>query len=111
MRRRLLILALAALLCATGCFGPHPRIVHQELRPPAGPGRPCLLTVTVSNDSRGEGQAEVTSRLRDARGAVVGQASRDFDLAPHETVSVVLEIQPAGPGPYHAESDVKAPPQ
>jgi hypothetical protein len=111
MKRQLLTLAVVALLAATACFGPHPRIVRQELRPPSQAGGPWLLAVTVANDSGGEGQAEITSRLRGQGGAVVGQASRDVDLAPHETVSVVLELQPAGPGPYRAESDVKAPPQ
>jgi hypothetical protein len=111
MKRMLVVLAATALLTATACFGPHPRIIRQQLRPPAQADGPWLLAVTVANDSGGEGQAEITSRLRGQDGAVVGQVSREVDLAPHETVSVVLEIRPAGPGPYRAESDVKAPPE
>jgi hypothetical protein len=111
MSRPRLLIAAVALLAATACFGPQPRIVRQELRPPAQAGGPWLLAVTVSNESRGEGQAEITSRLLGQGDAVVGQVSREVDLAPHETVSVVLEIHPAGPGPYRVQSEVKAPPE
>lgn len=105
------LLAMFLLLAGAACFGPRPRIVHQTLTPPADKGGAWLLAVTVANDGPGDGAAQVTSRLRDARGAVVAQEQREVDLDPRETVTVTLEMRPAAPGPYRPESNVQAPPE
>ena len=109
MKRRLLLIAL--FVASAACFGPRPRIVHEELKPPAEKGGPWTLAVTVANDGPGQGAAQITSRLRDARGAVVAQEVREADLQPHETVTVTLELRPAQPGPYRVASDVQSPPE
>jgi len=109
MKRTVLLLLLV--LVSVGCFGPKPRIARQQLQPPQDKGGPWLLAVTVANDGRGEGAAEVTSRLRDAHGEVVAQEARELDLKPHETVTVTIEMRPAKAGPYAAASEVEAPPE
>lgn len=108
--RRLLAL-LAILVAGAGCFGPRPRIVRQELKPPEEKGGAWELAVTVANDGPGDGSAQITSRLRDARGEVVAQEQRQVELQPHETATVTVELRPAKPGPYRAASDVQAPPE
>jgi uncharacterized protein (DUF58 family) len=110
MSARRILLAALLLLLSSACFAPQPRIVRQKLNPPEKRGNAWLLAVTVENQCRGEGEAQVTSRLRDAGGAVVAEESREIDLKPHETVTVTLEFHVAGPGPFTAASEVQAPP-
>jgi len=109
MMRRLLVLAVL-MLAGAACFAPKPRVVHEELKPPAEKGGAWELAVTVANDGPGEGETEVTSRLHDPRGAVVAQEQREIDLRPHETVTVTLEMRPSAPGPYRSTTDVQSPP-
>jgi hypothetical protein len=109
MKRTLALIAF--LVASAACFGPRPRIVHQELKPPGEKGGAWQLAVTVANEGPGEGAAEITSRLRDARGSVVAQEERQVELQPHETVTVTVELRPARPGPYRAASDVQSPPE
>jgi hypothetical protein len=107
--RRLVVLAL--LPGVLGCTGPRPVLTRQELRPPRSPGSPYLLFVTITNRSRGEGQADVIARLRfRATGRTAAQANQHVDLKPHETVPVALELRPAAPGDYDVTTEVHYPP-
>jgi hypothetical protein len=109
MMRRLIVLALVV-LAGAACFAPKPRVVREELKAPEEKGGAWELAVTVANDGPGEGEAEITSRLRDRHGAVVAQEQRQIDLRPHETVTVTLELRPSQPGPYRTASEVQSPP-
>jgi hypothetical protein len=110
-RLSIVLCCLAILQLTSGCFAPRPRITREQLQAPAEKGGPWLLAVTVLNDGPGEGAAEITSRMLAANGSVVGEASGDVDLKPHETVTVTLEIRPSAPGPYHSSSEVLSPPE
>jgi len=104
------MLVCAMLLAA--CYGPAPVVVRQELRPPASPSEPYALVVTLENQSGGEGQAEIIARLRSkSSGSTAAQTSETVELQPHETVQVVLELQPGAPGDYAADVEAKYPPE
>jgi hypothetical protein len=108
--RLCVLLALAASLA--GCYGPSPAVVGQELRPPAAPGAPYTLVVTIENRSGGAGQAELTARLHaSGDSTTAAQQAETVELEPHETVQVVFELRPPALGDYQAAVEVEYPPE
>jgi hypothetical protein len=106
----MLIMMLALGMAA--CYGPRPMVVRQELRPPSTPGGAYTLVVTLANQNGGEGQADVTARLRSkATGATVAQQDQTVTLQPHETVQLTFSLQADTPGDYDATVEAQYPPE
>lgn len=101
------------LVCLTaGCAGPRPSIRQTHLMPPATPGQPYLLQVTIHNQGGGEGEAEMTVRLRSrSTGETVATENRGVALKEQETVSLVIPLQAARPGDYEPVVEVEYPPE
>jgi hypothetical protein len=98
---------LAAMLAA--CPGPRPSVerVSVEHRPQEGLYR---LSVTVRNGGRGEGQAEVTARLRDRESGRLFQKDDHVALGPRQQVMVTIDIE-APPGDYEPFARAEYPPR
>jgi hypothetical protein len=110
LRLTIILLCCAAALAA--CGGPRPLVTRQELRPPAAPSEPYLLSVTVQNQGGGEGEAEVVARLlRKDTGETAAQEHELVMLEPHEAVQVVLELRPDAPGQFDVAVEAQYPPQ
>lgn len=111
MRRLLLTASIVALSVAmVACFGPKPTVLSHELEPPAQAGQPWVMRVTVENRSRGSGQIAITVRLRDPdTGAVLAQDEATPELRGHQTITVAIELRPAGDGPFREEVDAEYP--
>jgi hypothetical protein len=108
MRIAALIVIGAAL---SGCSGPHPEVLGEELRPPESAGGPYLLVVKLANRSSGEGEVELTARLH-PRGSkeTAAEASQEVDLQPHEQVSVTIPLRPANAADYEPAVEAQYPP-
>jgi hypothetical protein len=107
--------AIVLLICAgclVACYGPNPIILRQELRPPSAPNEPYTLAVTIANQNGGEGEAAVTARLLSKRtGETAAQSNEMVELRAHETVQLVLDLQPAAAGEYDATVEIQYPPE
>jgi hypothetical protein len=103
-------LPLLLVLGLGGCFGPKPAVVSHELHPPDTPGGPYTMLVTIRNTGGGKGQAEVQARLIvAATGETAAEADQTVDLQPHETVHLLLPLQPSLPGPYNDRVEAQYP--
>jgi hypothetical protein len=115
MRRKRLAGAalLATLLPAlTGCPGPKPVVVRQDLHEPERPGEPYRLIVEIENRGRGEGEAEVIARLRPRGSAeTAAQETQPVQLNGHETARIDIPLRPTGTGPFDAEVEAQYPPE
>jgi hypothetical protein len=80
--------------------------VHVE--PAAVPGR-VRVEARLVNAGRGQGQVEVTVRLRDRRTGRVVEDERHVELRGHESVRLVADVE-APPGDYHADVEAEYPP-
>lgn len=106
-----LTLALTLAL-ATGCRGPAPSVLRQELRAPEAPGAPYRAIVTVMNKGGGEGQVAVTARLHaPGASATAAQAEAAVELGPRESLDVTIELRPSAPPPYELTVQVDYPPR
>jgi hypothetical protein len=99
-------LVACALLVATACRGPRPRVLSSSLRASAD-GRSAVEAV-VENAGGGEGEVrvEVTLRLDDA---VVERTAREVRLRPHERVLVRVPVDADAKGPYRVEVSARYP--
>lgn len=99
-------------LALVACHGPAPVILKQRLVPPQSQSEPYSVVVTVSNTSGGEGQIQLTARLRSAKtGQTAAEVDQTVDLRPYETEEVVLQLQPASQDTYETSVEVRYPPQ
>jgi hypothetical protein len=86
-------------------------VIQQHLQPPATPGAPYMLTVTIANPGPGEGQAEVVARLRSPGGdQIVAEEVKAVDLQPNETVQLTIPLQTRDIATYEATVEVQYPP-
>jgi len=106
-------LRLACLLrlpALVACTGPKPTVLGYEVQPPAANGGEYRASVTIRNDSGGEGEVQVTVRLIVVTtGATAAIAEQTPTLKPHETVHLTISLQPALPGPYRTEVEAEYP--
>jgi len=110
IRQIVVVLALTTIL--TACYGPSPRVVSKELQPPQTPGGPYTLYVTVQNQSNGEGQAQITARLRSRTTQLtVAEGDQTVTFQPHETIQVAFQLQVKSLGDYEATVEAQYPPQ
>jgi hypothetical protein len=112
MLRIAAITALVALAIGlAGCMGPNPEVVSHELRLPQQPGDPYIMIVTVANNGRGDGEIEVTARLRSPdSGQIVAEESKTAQIKGHETIDVAVELHPSTEGPFQETVEVTYPP-
>jgi hypothetical protein len=97
-------------LWVTHCSGPQPQVIGSpSLRAPAQPGQPYRVEAIIANPGPGQGQVQVTFRLRDAVTGLAYQSQEQADLEPGEQVRVVTEIA-APDGNYQPEVEVRYPP-
>ena len=106
-RRAILILVLA--LC--GCTGPSPKLVGYALVPPQTAESPYTIRATIRNTGSGEGEAQVTARIRSTITKVTAaEAAQQIYLSPHETVQVTFSLNAPRAGNYQALVKVDYPP-
>ncbi|HEY1293072.1 MAG TPA: hypothetical protein VGJ60_08340 [Chloroflexota bacterium] len=107
----LLGVAIIVGLWVTHCSGPQAQVVGTpSLRAPAQPGQPYRIEAVVANPGPGQGQVQVTFRLRDLATGLAYQSQEQADLEPGEQVRVVTDIA-APDGNYQPEVEVRYPPR
>jgi hypothetical protein len=98
----------AAVLWVSNCSGPRPSVLDVQVTEPEMPDQPYRVEATVQNTGSGQGQANVTFRLRDTATGQSFQDERQVQLDARETAHVVAEIQ-APTGSYEPEVEVEYP--
>jgi hypothetical protein len=106
----LLGVAIVIGLWVTHCSGPQPHVVGAPLlRAPSQAGQAYRIEAVVANSGPGQGQVQVTFRLRDTSTGLAYENQEQADLEPGEQVRVVSEIA-APDGSYEPEVEVRYPP-
>ena len=92
------------------CEGPRPAIRNVRLE---REGAGWRVGTELVNEGHGDGQVEVTFRLRELATGRTWQAERRVALAPHERVEVSepVDAPEAADGRYAAEVEAKYPPR
>lgn len=106
LRAALLALAMAA----AACRGPSPRVTDVRLVTPTEEDAPYRIDAEVENRG-GQGQVEVTLRLRDRRSGAQYQRDEHLELGPGERARIAVEIHAPHGGDYEAEVQAKYPPE
>lgn len=100
-------LTIVAALLLAACLGPRPEVGDVHL---AHSERGYRVDVEVKNRAHGEGQAELTVRLRDRRTGATLQKSEKIDLQGLEQTHVIVDVD-GPPADYAVEATVRFPPR
>jgi hypothetical protein len=99
--------ALAALLFVRGCSGPEPVVTATAS---ARDGAGVVASATVRNDG-GEGEVQVTFRLRDRASGRVVAGEAIAQLRSGEAAELTARIPTAPPGEFDLEAEAEYPPR
>lgn len=97
-------------LWVRNCSGPDPVVTGVRLVEPHAEATPYRVEATVRNRRDGEGQAQITVRLRDQSSGRTVQEQKNVNFASKETTLVVVDVD-APAGSYKPEVDASYPPQ
>jgi hypothetical protein len=92
------------------CSGPDPVVESTRLIEPSAEGAPYRVEAVVRNRGPGEGQAELTVRLRDRESGRTVEDDKKLQLERGETTLAVVEIK-APRGSYDPQVEASYPPR